>query len=214
MANIEDEFQVLSEMKVPDEYRQNGFIYILANECMPDVYKIGMTTNSPEQRAKEISAATGVPLPFTVVAAFHSANPVSDEQMVHQAWSKERVSQNREFFRFSKAELDDAIIELSSIVGPERNGEVADLAPYDGFISFCRNPEMVLTDELMELGLGGINGHIPAVKNFLMQAGIDYAKRLITEHCCAIVIKPDASVVLVKSADAGYYDTRYPNANG
>ena len=34
------------------------------------IYKIGMTKHSPEVRAKEISASTGVPKPFKVIAAF------------------------------------------------------------------------------------------------------------------------------------------------
>lgn len=211
MANTEPEFQVLSEMKVPDEYRESGFIYILANESMPGIYKMGMTTNTPEQRAKEISASTGVPTPFTVIAAFHSKNPAKDEKMVHQAWEKERISLNREFFKFSDGELEDTINELSSVVGPERNGDVCELAIYDAFISFCREPEIELTEELIDIGLGGIKGHIPAVKNFLLQAGITYSKRLISQYNCSIVINPDGSVVLVKSVDADQYDPRFPH---
>lgn len=203
-------FQVLEEMKVPDAYKENGFIYILSNECMPGIYKIGMTTNSPEQRAREISSSTGIPVPFTVVAAFHSKNPSQDERMVHDGWAKHRINQSREFFRLTDQELEDAIHEISSIVGPERNGEVSILAQYDAFISFCSEPEIDLDEELIDLGLGGVKGHLPAVKNFLIQAGITYAKGLISKHNCSIVINPDASVVLIKSIEAGEYDPRFP----
>lgn len=102
MTNNENEYQVLTEMKVPDGYRENGFIYILKNESMPGVYKIGMTTTSPEQRAKEISSTTGVPTPFSVVAAFHSKNPAKDEKLAHEAFSAERISQSREFLSSRK----------------------------------------------------------------------------------------------------------------
>lgn len=206
MADVEKEFQVLTEMKVPDEYREDGFIYILKNDSMPGVYKIGMTTTTPEQRAKEISSTTGVPTPFSVVAAFHSKNPARDEKMIHEAFSSERINQSREFFRFSENELEDVIDELNSIVGPERNRDVADLAVYDSFISFCNEREINLTDELYELGLGGIIGHTPAVKNFLLHAGIAYAKDLLNRSNSSIVINPDGSVVLVKSVDAQYLE--------
>lgn len=208
-----ENYQILDEMKVPSGYRENGFIYILANEHMPGIYKIGMTTNTPEQRAKEISSSTGVPSPFFVIAAFHSKKPSQDEKIVHEAWAKNRINQGREFFRLTDKELSDAISELSSIIGPERNGEVSELAVYDAFISFCSDAEMDLDEELIDLGLGGIKGHIPAVKNFLLQAGITYSKSLISKYNCSIVINPDASVVLVRSVEAGFYDPRFPNGH-
>ena len=206
MAYGNDEFQVLNSMKVPDDFKDNGFIYVLSNECMPGVYKIGMTRNSPELRAKEISASTGVPLPFKVVAAFHSENPAKDEKIIHEAWAKERVSHNREFFKLDDDDLEDTLLELKSIVGPERNGEVAEYAIYDTFISFCDEPEIDLNDELIELGLGGMMGHIHAIKNFLIRAGLDYTKDLINRYHSSVVINTDGSVTLVKSLEAQHYE--------
>lgn len=206
MANLIPEYQVLTEMKVPNEYRENGFIYVLKNESMPGVYKIGMTVHTPEQRAKEISSTTGVPSPFSVIAAFHSKNPTKDEKLVHEAWASNRVSPNREFFKLTDAELSDTISELNAVVGPERNGDVAELAACDAFISFCKERELDLADELCELGLGGINGHISAVKNYLLRAGISYAKEIFSKYNSSIVINPDGSVVLVKSVDAQYIE--------
>jgi len=43
---------------VPNEY-----VYVLVNKSMPDMVKIGMTIREVEERAKEISGATGVPTP-------------------------------------------------------------------------------------------------------------------------------------------------------
>ena len=200
------DFQVLTTMKVPPEYRENGFIYVLSNESMPGVYKIGMTRNDPEQRAKEISGSTGVPTPFSLVAAFHSTNPPRDEKIVHEAWSKNRVSPNREFFSFDLDELTDCLDEIQSIVGPEREGDVSVMAIYDSLISFSREPEIDLESELLELGLGGMGGHTPAIKNFLIRAGISYAKEVISKNNSSIVIKPDGSVVLVKSVTAQFYE--------
>lgn len=206
MNHDAEEYQVLNSMKVPDDFKDNGFIYVLSNKCMPGVYKIGMTRNSPDIRAKEISASTGVPSPFRVVAAFHSANPAKDEKIIHEAWDKERVSHNREFFMMDDNQLEDTLRELKSIVGPERNGEVAEYAIYDTFISFCDEPEIDLNDELMELGLGGMMGHAPAIKNFLIRAGLDYSKHLISKYNSSIVINTDGSISLVKSLEVQHYE--------
>jgi hypothetical protein len=43
-----------------------GFIYILSNDAMPGLLKIGYTTKLVEKRAGAIAAATGVPSPFKV----------------------------------------------------------------------------------------------------------------------------------------------------
>lgn len=47
----------------------NEIIYVLTNEAMPGYVKIGKTTNNLEQRVRDLSASTSVPLPFTVFYA-------------------------------------------------------------------------------------------------------------------------------------------------
>ena len=45
-----------------------GYIYILQNVSLPESrLKIGRTTIHPDSRASDLSRATGVPTPFTVV---------------------------------------------------------------------------------------------------------------------------------------------------
>lgn len=185
------EHQVLTDLKVPEDYRSAGFIYVLSNDLMPGVYKIGMTKNSPEARAKEISATTGVPIPFKVLAAFHSNNPRADERMVHEGFADCRVNQNREFFSLAgKNEIEDALIELESIVGPERSANVAHLAVNDVFISFSNEREIDLEEELYEQGIGGVNGNISAIKNYLLRAGINHVKDLINRYHASLVFMP------------------------
>lgn len=41
-----------------------NIIYVLTNEAMPGLVKIGLTNDNIESRIGQLSAATGVPLPF------------------------------------------------------------------------------------------------------------------------------------------------------
>lgn len=42
-----------------------GYVYIISNQAMPGIFKIGFTLKDPELRAKELDS-TGVPYPFIV----------------------------------------------------------------------------------------------------------------------------------------------------
>ena len=48
--------------------RMSGFVYILTNECMPGLVKIGSTQQDPVERARTLSN-TSVPFPFNVAFA-------------------------------------------------------------------------------------------------------------------------------------------------
>ena len=76
-----------------------GWVYILTNEAMPGLVKIGLTTRTPKERAAELSRATGVLLPYVVAWA----RPVSDcayvEKAVHRMLDDKRVNKDREGFR-------------------------------------------------------------------------------------------------------------------
>lgn len=65
---------------------------------MPGIVKIGATIGSPEERATEISAATGVPLPYDLSVSFSTPHPFAVEAAVHSRLNDFRVSHKREFF--------------------------------------------------------------------------------------------------------------------
>lgn len=75
-----------------------GFVYILTNEYMPGVYKIGCTERSPRKRALELSAPTGVPAPFKVLCFIECEDFQKAERRVHEWMADYRISENREFF--------------------------------------------------------------------------------------------------------------------
>lgn len=84
-----------------------GYVYILSNEAMPGLLKIGKTTRDVNGRANELYQ-TGVPTPFKVEAQFATPDCDSLEARVHESLGEFRLSPSREFFRvdLSRAEIE------------------------------------------------------------------------------------------------------------
>lgn len=91
-----------------------GSCYILINDSLPGLVKIGASTDEPYVRAKQLSASTSAPTPFHV--AYHRAvDDVNDiESRMHEALDQYRVNEGREFFSCS---LYRAITVLDLMVG-------------------------------------------------------------------------------------------------
>ncbi len=90
----------------------SGYVYILSNECMPGLLKIGLTSRSPEERARELSSPTGVPTEYTVEYEVFSPDTKSLESSMHDRLRSNRVNGKREFF---KVELNSTIEMLSTL---------------------------------------------------------------------------------------------------
>ncbi|MDF1740894.1 MAG: GIY-YIG nuclease family protein [Verrucomicrobiales bacterium] len=84
-----------------------GYIYILQNPSLSESHlKIGRTERDPDERAAEISRATGVPTPFEVVWWSESIDCHLAETILHQHLDDYRTNTTREFFDL---DLDEAI---------------------------------------------------------------------------------------------------------
>ena len=92
---------------VPTEY-----VYVLVNKSMPDMVKIGMTVREVEERAKEISGATGVPTPWVPVYSFKCFNSYKLEQEIHEHLGAVRVTGNREMFYMHSRDAIDTVKKL------------------------------------------------------------------------------------------------------
>ena len=90
----------------------DSWVYIMSNPTMPGYYKIGYTKKNPDERAKQISNATGVIVPMEVEWAFHCYNGFALEQECHRKLEKYRVSNNREFFQMSLEEAKSTVKKL------------------------------------------------------------------------------------------------------
>ena len=82
-------------------------IYILTNEAMADLVKIGRTNNL-EQRIKYLDT-TGVPLPFRCYYAAEVDNASLLEKKLHQIFIDKRVRSKPEFFRVDPHQVREAI---------------------------------------------------------------------------------------------------------
>lgn len=76
-----------------------GIVYVLTNEAMPGLVKIGLTTDSIQSRVASLSASTSVPLPFECYFAAEVKDCGRLERILHQLFSENRVNPKREFFR-------------------------------------------------------------------------------------------------------------------
>lgn len=88
-----------------------GFVYVLMNASFPNLYKIGHTAGSPHKRAKELSAATGVPTPFDVVCYAEYEDAARNELRIHDALAEQRVSDHREFFAAPFSKIYEAVMD-------------------------------------------------------------------------------------------------------
>ena len=77
-----------------------GFIYLLDNQSMPGIVKIGCSKH-PRKRCEELSSATGVATPFNIVFIQFLFDMQGIEALFHKMLKRYRVSASREFFRVS-----------------------------------------------------------------------------------------------------------------
>ena len=128
-----------------------GIVYVLSNDAMPGLIKIGRTSGEGVgRRVAELSRSTGVPLPFKVMVARSVHDAVMVERALHVAFGPERINPAREFFSI---EANRAVVLINAFPGIdltpqiERDAEMAvesaepgSLAAVKSFVSKRRPP--------------------------------------------------------------------------
>ena len=111
-TKVIDDSDVSTDFKHEEtENNTFGYVYVMINPSLPNLVKIGKTSCEPNERAKELSSATGVPTPF--ILAYYK--PFRDchlaELVIHHYFEEKgtRVNGNREFFQVSTNEAIDLI---------------------------------------------------------------------------------------------------------
>lgn len=94
-----------------------GYIYVLINPAMPGLLKIGLTAKTPEERVKELSSATGVPISFILIYKEFFRDCVLAEKTIHAHLEAQgfRLNKSREFFEAETCDVVDIIKEVKAI---------------------------------------------------------------------------------------------------
>ena len=110
-----------------EQSSEYGYVYVLKNECMPGLLKIGITDNMPE-RLRTLNN-TSVPVQFESVytCTVRKEDMRRIESALHKAFAPDRVNPKREFFRIDA----DRVVPILSMfqlenVTDEVNKEMSD----------------------------------------------------------------------------------------
>jgi hypothetical protein len=121
-----------------------GWIYVLSNPEMPGIVKIGRTDRTPSERAAELSSATGIPTPFTLLWEEPTGNPEAAESEIHRLLDDKRINSGREFFRIDSDSAINAVTHVCTAFPPPGscvNVDVQSLAREDDL--FLRSVQFV-----------------------------------------------------------------------
>ena len=78
---------------------KKGWVYVLTNEFMPGLLKIGFSRRDPKIRAEELYKKMRMPGEFIVRYKALVKNPKEIENLVHKKLNSKRVNSRREFFK-------------------------------------------------------------------------------------------------------------------
>lgn len=90
-----------------------GIVYILRNEGMPGLVKIGYTSAELVQRIRSLNN-TSVPFDFECIYAARVADCLKVEMLIHTVFADKRVNPRREFF-LVEPEQAKAALQLAAI---------------------------------------------------------------------------------------------------
>ena len=99
-------------------------VYLLTNPVFPDLVKIGRTTTDLEQRIRELSSVSGVPVPFEVYYSCTVDDSRKVEKHLHDGFRDHRINPRREFFRINP----ERVLSILKLV------EIEDITPKDEFV--------------------------------------------------------------------------------
>lgn len=88
-------------------------VYVLRNEAMPNLIKIGKTKRKDLQARMSELYSTGVPFPFECLWAGEVTDCTKIENIIHNAFRHNRVNPKREFFNIEPDQVIPLLKELS-----------------------------------------------------------------------------------------------------
>ena len=103
---------------------KEGWVYVLTNEAMPGLVKVGQTYKTPEIRAQELSSETGVAAQYVVVYKAFVPNYEQVEKIVHDKLKSAGKHYNKEFFKCETFEAIRHIRDSTTIKFEESKEDV------------------------------------------------------------------------------------------
>ena len=90
-----------------------GIVYVIQNNLHPsDLFKVGLTTNSVEERILELNSETSNPGKFKVCAYFPVSDVYEAEKSCHRRLDELGLRSNKEFF---SGEISKIITEVECV---------------------------------------------------------------------------------------------------
>ena len=130
------------------------FVYILTNPTIPDLVKIGRTTNLKE-RMRSLSSHSGVPVPFECYYCCEVENSKEVEKRLHTGLGDPRIKINpkREFFRISPERVK-VLLEGYSIREVNLEGDVVEDPEEQEVLNRERSRRPVFTFSMLNISTG------------------------------------------------------------
>ena len=210
---------------------EGGIVYVLTNDAMPGMVKIGRTSGEGvERRVAELSRATGVPLPFKVAVArtVHDAHKV--EKALHIAFGPDRVNPSREFFAIAEHR---AVAVINAFPGEdltpqteravEREVEAAEPGTMAAAKTFEKKRRPPLNFEEMGVPIGAVLTHVSSgetvevkeAKKVLLRGelvSLTKAQQIVSGAPYAV--QPGRYWSFNGTSISDIYETTYPHQNG
>lgn len=199
-----------------------GIVYVLSNDAMPGIVKIGMTLrNDVTSRMKELYG-TGVPLPFNLeyACSVESSKCWEVENALHTAFEPYRVNPNREFFRINAKQAvsilkiidtnsddltDEISDEIASSIDPMELGGVSDNIsnnlPFNNIVGTFTNSEKDIIHTIISWLEYLENGNDKIMVNKLSDGFIRFSFATRWWNICRIKLRLDSlNVKICKEA--------------
>ena len=129
-----------------------GYVYIVENDRMPGIIKIGMTEGDLKGRIDALFD-TGVPVPFTCVYAARLEDPKFVESKLHDIFGDRRVHPGREFFEVAPTRVIAALR-----LCPHEDATPSDISGNDDYLMKPRRSPTRLSD--LNIPIGALLTHI------------------------------------------------------
>ena len=195
------EKDIKRELVLPKEYRAGGFIYVLSNESLQGIFKVGFTRRNVMSRVLELSRSTSIPTPFNIEGLFHSVDPAQDEKTIHHLLKDTQVSANREFF---KAPLQEILNVCREVTQFSADDDLSVIAVTNDVVALNAPDGDVDVLDVLPSVIGNERG----IRNLLMEIGGTVLLNILQKHNAKLVIMPNDALELVRSIEDQHFEEK------